>query len=112
MPGTDPALLSAEDMLTEFARRRLTPVDVLQAPHHGGRTANPPALAAWCRPKLVVSCEGPPQWPSQVREVYEGKGAKYLGTYPHGAVTLHSHRTGLVAETYRTGQRFVLRRGG
>jgi aspartyl-tRNA(Asn)/glutamyl-tRNA(Gln) amidotransferase subunit A len=31
MPGTDPALLSAEDMLTEFARRRLTPVDVLQA---------------------------------------------------------------------------------
>src|ERR1019366_4465447 len=29
--GTDPALLSAEDMLTEFARRRLTPVDVLQA---------------------------------------------------------------------------------
>src|SRR5580658_5103482 len=31
MPGTDPALLSAETMLTEFARRRLTPVDVLQA---------------------------------------------------------------------------------
>lgn len=31
MPGTDPALLSAEAMLTEFARRRLTPVDVLQA---------------------------------------------------------------------------------
>jgi aspartyl-tRNA(Asn)/glutamyl-tRNA(Gln) amidotransferase subunit A len=30
-PGTDPALLSAETMLTEFARRRLTPVDVLQA---------------------------------------------------------------------------------
>jgi aspartyl-tRNA(Asn)/glutamyl-tRNA(Gln) amidotransferase subunit A len=31
MPGTDPALLSAEEMLSEFARRRLTPVDVLQA---------------------------------------------------------------------------------
>src|SRR3984885_15084594 len=31
MPGTEPALLPAEDMLTEFARRRLTPVDVLQA---------------------------------------------------------------------------------
>src|SRR5580698_1880608 len=28
---SDPALLSAEDMLTEFARRRLTPVEVLQA---------------------------------------------------------------------------------
>jgi aspartyl-tRNA(Asn)/glutamyl-tRNA(Gln) amidotransferase subunit A len=31
MPDTDPALLSAEDMLGAFARRRLTPLDVLQA---------------------------------------------------------------------------------
>lgn len=31
MTGTDPALLSAEDMLSAFARQRLTPVDVLQA---------------------------------------------------------------------------------
>ncbi|MFL5255492.1 MAG: amidase family protein [Rhodopila sp.] len=31
MPDTDPALLSASAMLAAFARRRLTPVDVLQA---------------------------------------------------------------------------------
>ncbi|HEY4044535.1 MAG TPA: amidase family protein [Rhodopila sp.] len=31
MPEIDPALLSAEDMLTAFARRQLTPVDVLRA---------------------------------------------------------------------------------
>ena len=31
MPGTDPALLSADAMLSEFARNRLTPVDVLEA---------------------------------------------------------------------------------
>ncbi len=31
MPDIDPALLSAEDMLADFARRQLTPVDVLQA---------------------------------------------------------------------------------
>jgi aspartyl-tRNA(Asn)/glutamyl-tRNA(Gln) amidotransferase subunit A len=31
MPETDPALLSAEDMLTLYASRRLSPVDVLQA---------------------------------------------------------------------------------
>jgi aspartyl-tRNA(Asn)/glutamyl-tRNA(Gln) amidotransferase subunit A len=31
MADTDPALLSAEDMLSAFARRQLTPVDVLQA---------------------------------------------------------------------------------
>ncbi|HUB11222.1 MAG TPA: amidase, partial [Acetobacteraceae bacterium] len=31
MPATDPALLSAEDMLALFARRALSPVEVLQA---------------------------------------------------------------------------------
>jgi aspartyl-tRNA(Asn)/glutamyl-tRNA(Gln) amidotransferase subunit A len=31
MPDIDPALLPAEDMLAAFARRQLTPVDVLQA---------------------------------------------------------------------------------
>jgi aspartyl-tRNA(Asn)/glutamyl-tRNA(Gln) amidotransferase subunit A len=31
MPDLDPALLSAEDMLAYYARRQLTPVDVLQA---------------------------------------------------------------------------------
>jgi aspartyl-tRNA(Asn)/glutamyl-tRNA(Gln) amidotransferase subunit A len=31
MPGTDPALLPAEEMLSQYARNRLTPVDVLQA---------------------------------------------------------------------------------
>jgi aspartyl-tRNA(Asn)/glutamyl-tRNA(Gln) amidotransferase subunit A len=31
MPDVDPALLSAEDMLAGYARRQLTPVDVLQA---------------------------------------------------------------------------------
>ena len=31
MPGPETALLSAEDMLSEFSRQRLTPVDVLQA---------------------------------------------------------------------------------
>lgn len=31
MPGSDPALLTAEEMLTLYASRRLSPVDVLQA---------------------------------------------------------------------------------
>ncbi|HYZ21692.1 MAG TPA: amidase family protein [Rhodopila sp.] len=31
MPDTDPALLSAEEMLAAYARRQLSPVDVLQA---------------------------------------------------------------------------------
>jgi aspartyl-tRNA(Asn)/glutamyl-tRNA(Gln) amidotransferase subunit A len=45
MPETDPALLSAEAMLTEFARCRLTPVDVLQAVTERVARFNPPLNA-------------------------------------------------------------------
>ena len=87
-------------------------VDVLQAPHHGSRAANTPELAAWARPRVVVSCEGPPLGGARAREPYTGTGARFLGTWPHGAVTVRSHRTGLVVETFRTGQRFAVRSEG
>jgi hypothetical protein len=35
--------------------------------------------------------------------------ARFLGTWPHAAVTVRWHRTGLVVETFRTGQRFAVR---
>lgn len=86
-------------------------IDVLMAPHHGGKSANPPTLAEWCPPRLVVACQGPPPWPTQVPGMYESFGATYFGTWPNGAVTIMSHRTGLVAETFRTGKRIVVRAG-
>jgi competence protein ComEC len=88
------------------------PVDVLMAPHHGGKSGNPPTVAAWSRPRVVIGCQGPPPWPTQVPAMYEARGAIYLGTWPNGAVTLSSHRTGLVAETFRTHKQFVVRTGG
>jgi competence protein ComEC len=88
------------------------PVDVLMAPHHGGKSGNPPTLSAWSRPRLVVGCQGPPPWPTQVPAMYEDRGATYLGTWPNGAVTIISHKTGLVAETFRTHRQFVVRAGG
>ncbi len=88
------------------------PVDVLMAPHHGSKAANPAALIAWCRPRLVVACQGPPPWPTQVPAIYESGGATYLGTWPQGAVTIISHKTGLVAETFRTHKQIVVRSGG
>jgi competence protein ComEC len=82
------------------------------APHHGGKTGNPPSLAAWSRPRLVIGCQGPPPWPTAVPAMYEANGATYLGTWPHGAVTILSHQTGLVAETFKTRMRFVVKVGG
>jgi competence protein ComEC len=85
-------------------------VDVLMAPHHGSRVSNTPRLATWGRPAAVVSCEGPPRGGLRHPEPYTALGARFLGTWPHGAITIHSHPTGLVLETYQTAERMVLRR--
>jgi aspartyl-tRNA(Asn)/glutamyl-tRNA(Gln) amidotransferase subunit A len=66
MPDTDPALISAEAMLTEFARRRLTPVDVLQAVTERIARLNP-ALNAFVlmNPKaLDAAAESAMRWRS------------------------------------------------
>jgi competence protein ComEC len=86
-----------------------TPVDVLQSPHHGSAAANTEALAKWARPKVVVSCQGVPRTAADVAKPYRRIGAEFLPTWPHGAVTVRSHATGLVVETYRSGERIVVR---
>ncbi len=86
-------------------------VDVLMAPHHGSRTANTPALAQWARPQLVVSCEGPPRGGTRVAEPYSAQGALFLGTWPHGAITMRSQPGALLIETFQTGRRVVVRQG-
>ena len=84
-------------------------VDVLQAPHHGSKAANVPELAEWARPRVAVSSQGPPRGPGGVPEPYTAKGARFLSTWADGAVTIRSHQTGIVVETFVTGQRYVLR---
>jgi competence protein ComEC len=83
--------------------------DVLMAPHHGSRTSNKPELAGWAGPRVVISCQGPPRGVSQPSEPYSKQGARFLGTWPHGAVTIHSGREELVVETFVTGERIVVR---
>src|SRR5262249_13249166 len=80
----------------------------LMAPHHGGRTANTPELAAWARPRVVISCQGPTRGWTPIVEPYTERGSCFLGTWPHGAITLQSTREGLTVETFRTGQRIRL----
>jgi competence protein ComEC len=83
-------------------------VDVFMAPHHGSRLANTPPLADWANPRLVISCQGPPRWPASAPSPYQLRGVRVLGTWPHGAITLHSRSDGLVVDTYVTHERFTL----
>ncbi|MFH5806662.1 ComEC/Rec2 family competence protein [Alienimonas sp. DA493] len=61
-------------------------VDVLLAPHHGGRRANPPALAEALRPRIVVASGAQHADPEFLRGVYP-RAALYL-TAETGAMTI------------------------
>jgi competence protein ComEC len=85
-------------------------VDVLMAPHHGSRLANGPDLAVWASPRVVVSCQGSPRSADPPGAAYESRGARYLTTWTHGAVTVRSTVSGLTVETFRTDERLSLPR--
>jgi competence protein ComEC len=105
-----------QDLLTQ---RPAPDVDVLLAPHHGGKGANavrrsdgnfaPGPVGRWVRPGLVVSCQAAVPV-DHLRAAYPA--ADVWDTPTAGAVTLRSHPTGLAAEAFRTGEVKVVRAGG
>jgi competence protein ComEC len=79
-------------------------IDVLMAPHHGSDKSNIPALAAWAKPKIAVSCQTASLNPRRSVKMYESLGIRFLGTWPHGMVTIHHDGRDAWVETYRTQQ--------
>jgi competence protein ComEC len=95
--------------LEMFLRGQRRRYDVLQAPHHGSPKANPEMLATQTQPRVVVSCQGPPRAVGSPLEAYRKVGAEVVPTWTHGAVTIRSHASGLVVETFLTGKNVALR---
>jgi competence protein ComEC len=87
--------------LRQLLELKPTKVDVLMAPHHGSDRSNVLELARWARPRFVVSSQAAPSSPRESVKMYEQLGAKYLSTWPHGAVTIRPGAEAQV-ETYRT----------
>jgi competence protein ComEC len=77
-------------------------IDVLMAPHHGSDKSNIPALAAWAKPRCVVSCQTAPLNEHACVKMYEKLGIPFMGTWPHGTVTLKHNGREAMMETYRT----------
>jgi competence protein ComEC len=84
-------------------------VQVMMAPHHGSHLTNTADLAQWAQPRVVISCQGRPPPSREVRRRYQQVGAQVLDTHQHGAVTVRSHASGMVVETFRTKERFAIR---
>lgn len=80
--------------------------DVVMAPHHGSRAALPKGFLEWTLPRLIVVSRG--EALGNTVTSADAQGVTMWDTDQAGAITLRSHRTGLVAETYRTGERKVV----
>lgn len=77
------------------------PVDAMLAPHHGGRSANPPWLDDWARPPLVVASQRSPRPGSSDALVpVEARGADVRRTWRDGAVLLQWTPGGIEAHGY------------
>ena len=101
--------------------RPIAPVDVMLAPHHGGKSANaalpgpggaqsPGLMAAWAKPKLVISSQRPGPT-SHLAAAYGGVGAVVWDTPTCGAVTVRCHADSMIAEAFRSGEVRVVARG-
>ena len=90
------------------------PVEILMAPHHGSRAGdaleigNRTKLASLTRPQVIVSCQGLPRGSPLKPDPYAPSGARFLATWPHGAVTVHSRSGELIVETFQSGERLVV----
>jgi competence protein ComEC len=71
------------DGLAALLQRPRSPVDVLVAPHHGSKAANPPELAAWTNPGVVIASNSD----RQVR-------SRLSGSYIDPTIVLNTAETG------------------
>lgn len=82
----------------------LEPVDLLLAPHHGGKSANTAAFARWTRPRHVVASGGTDITPTLER-VYDRAETVHC-TAASGAVRVHVSPDGVLEiSTYNTSKR-------
>jgi competence protein ComEC len=77
------------------------PIDVLLAPHHGGRTANPSWLYSWATPALVVASQRPvPAGSGDPLAHLQDLGTNVRRTWQRGAVRLAWDVHGIKATAY------------
>jgi hypothetical protein len=76
---------------------------MLMAPHHGSHRIDIEALTRWCKPALVVSCQGPPRGAGRAAGIYRREGSDFWATHEHGAIEIRID-DGLTARAFLSGR--------
>jgi competence protein ComEC len=86
------------------APRPEPPPEVLLAPHHGGKSANPASLYRWANPRIVVVSQRPPiPGSNDALSALERQGIPIWRSWREGAIRLRWTRQGIVARGYLEG---------
>jgi len=84
--------------LVEWVAQPLSPIAAMLAPHHGGRSANPPWLYDRARPGLVLASQRRPVFAGpDALDAQAGRRVPVLRTWQHGAIRLRWEAAGIVA---------------
>ncbi len=83
-------------------KHRIAPIDLFLAPHHGGKSANTPALAKWAAPRHVFVSSGRDITPALARIYPQAEaihctavdGAIQARISPGGLIQVGTHRAG------------------
>lgn len=88
-------------------RPRPGPIDAMLAPHHGGRTANPPYLYDWAEPKAaIVSQRRPIAGAKDPLAAQAARGVRVFRTWQAGAIRARLESTGFQISAYLEETRF------
>jgi competence protein ComEC len=90
--------------LDALSRCRMPPLEVLLAPHHGGRTANPSWLYEWADPRLVVVSQRAPAPGANDALASLDAQHRLLRTWQRGAIRLRWTKDGVVVRGFRDDQ--------
>jgi competence protein ComEC len=83
------------------AQAQPEPIDLMLAPHHGGKTANPSWLYSWARPWTVVVSQRPtPPGTSDALTPLERSGIPLLRTWQRGAVHFRWRSDRIITEGF------------
>ncbi len=92
------------DGLLALTERPSRAFDAVLAPHHGGRSANPPRFYRWARPARVVVSQRPPMpGASDPLAPLAARGVPVLRTWQHGAIRLRWSPRGISARGFLDG---------
>jgi competence protein ComEC len=97
--------------IEELLRKQPESVDLLQVPHHGSGSIPHERLLSWAKPKLAIISREDGPIPEVTQKAYHTAKVPILLTSRAGCISIKFNQTGIIAQSFRSGQETVVKFG-